>query len=111
MSSTNKSSASDYTIFGINFKDFLDTGVDLSGIIDTVGGSFNFEITLGISCIIIIISSILLLLFTTTKKTVEGNGLTIPGIGKLGSQQPLIIQMPMQTASYPFFSSPFPRDT
>jgi hypothetical protein len=101
----------DYIMFGIiDFTDFL--GMDLSSLIDGIGGLFNFQITsLGLSlcccCIIVVLCS----LVVTNRKVPEKTGLFIPGIGNLGPQQPLIIQMPMQTKPYAFSNSPFPRDT
>jgi hypothetical protein len=99
-----------YIVFGIDFKDFLGTGIDLSGLIDTLGGAFNFEISSCLSCLLCLFS-IFILIFFVSKSGKQGKGLKIPGIGTLSPQQPLVIQMPMQTAAYPFNSSPFPRDT
>lgn len=87
-----------YIVFGIDFKDFLGTGIDLSGIIDTLGGAFNFEISSGLSCLFCIFSIIILIFF------VEKGG------GK-NDKQPLVIEMPMMSKPYPFNDSPFPRDT
>jgi len=94
-----------------DFKDFLGTGIDLSGIIDTIGGALNFEISSILSCLLSIFSIIILLLVTTGNKGKKSKGLEIPGIGILGPQQPLVIQMPMQTVQYPFNLSSFPRNT
>ena len=101
----------DYIMFGvIDFTDFL--GMDFSSLINGIGGLFNFQITiLAVSlccCIIVVLSSIVVL---RNKEVSNGKGLFIPGIGNLGLEQPLIIQMPMQTTPYPFNNSPFPRDT
>lgn len=103
--------AEKYIIFGMDFKDFLGTGIDLSGIIDTIGGALNFEISSILSCLLSIFLIIILLLVTTGNKGKKSKGLEIPGIGILGPQQPLVIQMPMQTVQYPFNLSPFPRNT
>jgi hypothetical protein len=95
----------DYIMFDIiDFTDFL--GMDLSSLIDDIGGLFNFQIISVLSlvcccccCCIIII----LLAMTSTNKE--------KGLCTSASQQPLIIQMPMQTTPYPFPNSPFPRST
>lgn len=108
--STSSVDADKYIVFGLDFKDFLGTGIDLSGLIDTLGGAFNFEISSCLSCLLCIFSIFILLFVVTGKKGGKGDrGLTIPGIGTLGPQQPLVIQMPMQTAAYPLFDSPFPK--
>lgn len=106
-----KTSADDkYIVFGIDFKDFLGTGIDLSGLVDTFGGAFNFQISSCLSCLLCIFSIFILIFFVVEQDEKKGKGLKIPGIGTLGPQQPLVIQMPMQTQPYPLFSSPFPRD-
>lgn len=110
-SSTTPADADKYIVFGIDFTDFLGTGIDLSGLIDTIGGAFNFEISSCLSCLLSIFSIFILIFFVSKKGGKQGKGLKIPGIGTLGPQQPLVIEMPMQTAAYPFNSSPFPRDT
>jgi hypothetical protein len=103
----------DYVMFGVlDFTNFL--GMDFSSLIDNLGGLIGFQLTtVGICiCCLICIS----MLFMMIKKKSGrggggGGGLVIPGIGQLGRQQPLVIQMPMQTQPYPFKDSPFPRDT
>lgn len=94
-----------YTLLGINFS-------FMSGIIDSIGGLFNFEISTAIFCIICLmcLSSVSIVILTqSTKNKKNGHkgrdkhgGLNIPGIGRLGPHQPLIIQMPMQTAPFRF---------
>ena len=111
MSSTSANTDPDkYIIFGIDFKDFLGTGFDLSGLVDAFGGAFNFEISSSLCCLFCLFS-IFILIFFVTKKEKKGKGLRIPGIGTLGPQQPLIIQMPMMSKPYPFNDSVFSRDT
>lgn len=105
-----KTSADKYIVFGIDFTDFL--GLDLSGFIDTLGGALNFEISSILSCLLSIFSIFILIFVVTSGKSKgKSKGLEIPGVGTLSPQQPLVIQMPMQTAAYPFNSSPFPRDS
>lgn len=99
-----------YEILGIDFSNFLGAGIDLSGIIDTVSGKLNFEISSSLSCLLSIFI-VFILIFVVTQKTTEQKGLNIPGIGILGPQQPLVIQMPIQESIYPFNNSPFPRST
>jgi hypothetical protein len=109
-SATSSADADKYIIFGINFKEFL--GMDLSGLIDTFGGAFNFQISSCLSCLLCIFSIFILIFFVSKGGDKKGGkGLKIPGIGTLGPQQPLVIQMPMQTKPYPFHDSVFPRDT
>jgi hypothetical protein len=99
-------------MFGIiDFTDFL--GMDLSYLIDSIGGLFNFQIiSLGLSlCCCCIIVSLSILLIKNQNVVQQNTGLFIPGIGNLGQQQPLIIHIPMQTKPYPFSQSSFPRDT
>lgn len=100
----------DYISMGIDFTSFL--GMDFSSLIDSLGGVFNFQISSSLSsccCLVVIV----VLFFMISKKDggKKGKGLFIPGVGQMGAQQPLIIQMPMQTKPYPFNNSPFPRDT
>jgi hypothetical protein len=109
--STTPVDADKYIVFGIDFKDFLGIGIDLSGLIDTLGGAFNFEISSCLSCLLCLFSIFILIFFVSKKSGKQGKGLKIPGIGTLGPQQPLVIQMPMQTQPYPFHDSPFPRDS
>lgn len=100
--------ADKYIVFGIDFTDFL--GLDLSGFIDTLGGALNFEISSILSCLLSIFSIFILIFVVTSGKSKgKSKGLEIPGIGTLGPQQPLVIQMPMQTQPYPLFDSPFSR--
>ena len=104
----------DYIIMGIDFTDV--GGTDMSGLIDIFGGVFNFEIASIISivscCLLIVIAIIMFVIIKKKKgKAKADKGLVIPGIGKLGPEQPLIIEMPMQARPYPFPNSPFPRDT
>lgn len=106
-----KTSADDYIVFGLDFKDFLGTGIDLSGLVDALGGAFSFQISSCLCCLLCIFSIFILIFFVSKKGGKQGKGLKIPGIGTLGPQQPLVIQMPMQTKPYPFHNSPFPRDT
>ena len=99
---------------GIDFTDV--GGTDMSGLIDIFGGVFNFEIASIISivscCLLIVIAIIMFVIIKKKKgKAKADKGLVIPGIGKLGPEQPLIIEMPMQARPYPFPNSPFPRDT
>lgn len=100
----------DYISMGIDFTNFL--GMDFSSLIDSLGGVFNFQISSGVSCCCCLM--VILILFMMISKKAggkKGKGLFIPGIGQMGPQQPLIIQMPMQTKPYPYNNSPFPRDT
>ena len=105
----------DYVMFGvIDFTNFM--GMDFSSLIDVFGGLFNFQLTTAGSCLCssIILVIIVLLIFKKSKKPpakTNSGGLFVPGLGRMGSQQPLVIQMPMQTQPYPFRDSPFPRDT
>ena len=105
----------DYIMFGIiDFTDFL--GMDFSSLIDGIGGLFNFQITsagLSLCCCIIIVVVIVIAVVVKKKKikAKKNKGLFIPGVGNLIPQQPLVIQMPMQTKPYPFANSPFPRST
>lgn len=103
----------DYIILGIDFTDFL--GMDFSSLIDGIGGLFNFQITsAGVSlccCIVIVVLLIVVINRKKKLKLQKNKGLFIPGIGNLSPQQPLVIQMPMQTKPYPFNNSPFPRST
>jgi hypothetical protein len=99
----------DYISMGIDFTDFL--GMDFSSLIDSLGGVFNFQMSSSLSSCCCLIVIILLFFMIKKKKGKKGKGLFIPGIGQMGSQQPLIIQMPMQTKPYPYNNSPFPRDT
>lgn len=104
----------DYIMFGIiDFTDFL--GMDFSSLIDGIGGLFNFQITsAGVSlccCIVIVVLLIVVINRKKKLKLQKNKGLFIPGIGNLSPQQPLVIQMPMQTKPYPFNNSPFPRST
>jgi len=103
--------ADKYIIFGINFKDFLGTGIDLSGLVDTLGGAFSFQISSCLCCLLCIFSIFILIFFVAKKDGKKSKGLRIPGIGTLGPQQPLVIQMPMMSKPYPFHNSPFPRDS
>jgi len=111
-SAAKTSDADKYIVFGIDFTDFLGTGTDLSGIIDTIGGALNFEIFSILSCLLSIFS-IFILIFVVTSGESKGKskGLEIPGVGTLSPQQPLVIQMPIMSKPYPFNDSPFPRDT
>lgn len=84
----------------IDCSNFLGIGLDLSGIIDTIGGILNFQISSIVSCLFCLFSISILLLLVSSDK---------PGIGTY--PQPLIIQMPMQTQPYPFNDSVFPRDS
>ena len=97
-------------IFGIDLTDVFGTTLDISGFIDVLGGTFNFEIFLGVSCLFCIFS-VLSLFLVGGHKGKKAKGLTIPGIGTLGPQQPLVIQMPIQTALYPLHDSVFLRDS
>jgi hypothetical protein len=104
----------DYIMFGIiDFTDFL--GMDFSSLIDGIGGLFNFQITsagLSLCCCIIIVVIVIAVVVKKKKiKAKKNKGLFIPGVGNLSPQQPLVIQMPMQTKPYPFANSPFPRST
>jgi len=104
----------DYIILGIDFTNI--GGTDLSGLIDIVGGVLNFQILTVASSICCCLVCLICIFIVTSKKGGGGSGggssgLVIPGIGKLNPRQPLVIQMPMQTAPYPFPNSPFPRDT
>ena len=102
----------DYIMLGIiDFTNFL--GMDFSGLIDGVGGLFNFQLTTAGICILssIILVVIVLLIIKKPKGKKNTGGLFVPGLGRMGAQQPLVIQMPMQTKPYPYNDSPFPRDT
>jgi hypothetical protein len=109
-SATSATTDDKYIILGLDFTNFLGTGIDLSGIIDTIGGALNFEIA-SILCCVLCIISIILLVVTSGTTTKKHKGLKIPGIGTLSPQQPLVIEMPMQNAPYPFNDSPFPKDS
>lgn len=105
----------DYMMFGvIDFTNIM--GMDFSSLIDIFGGLFNFQLTTTGSCLfssIILVVIVFLIIKKSNKKPSKTNsgGLFIPGLGRMGTQQPLVIQMPMQTQPYPFRDSPFPRDT
>lgn len=103
-----------YIILGLDFTNLL--GMDFSSLIDTVGGKFNFQIGTVVCCVCCILCVCVMLLFLGKGKKGGGggggrSGIIIPGLGRMGSQQPLVIQMPMQTQPYPFPSIQFPRDT
>lgn len=102
----------DYILFGtIDFTDFL--GMDFSSLIDSLGGLFNFQMTTSVSslCCLVIISVLVVLVIKNKKKKLpsQNTGLFIPGIGRLSPQQPLVIQMPMQTKPFELPNSPFPK--
>lgn len=102
----------DYVMFGIiDFTDFL--GMDFSSLIDGLGGLFNFQMTsssVSVCCLLVISVLFVIMMKSKKKKPDTANsGLFIPGIGRLGPQQPLIIQMPMQTKPFELPSSPFPK--
>lgn len=106
----------DYMVMGVDFTNLM--GVDFSSLIDSVGGIFNFQIGSVVLCCCCCILVLSMLFFVVGKGRTKsgsggggGSGLYIPGLGKMGTQQPLIIQMPMQTKPYPYNDSPFPRDT
>lgn len=93
----------DYIMFGvIDFTNLL--GMDFSGLIDSIGGIFNFQIgalAVILLCCICCICISLIIVKTGGK-----------GSRNYKSQPPIVIQlMPMQTQPYPFNNSPFPRDT
>jgi len=105
----------DYIMFGIiDFTNFI--GMDFSSLIDVFGGLFNFQLTTAGVCVCssIILVIIVVLIVKKSKKPLNKQntgGLFVPGLGRMGAQQPVVIQMPMQTQPYPFRNSPFPRDT
>lgn len=98
-----------YIVFGIDFTNFL--GMDFSALIDAVGGSFNFQFSSIICVVFCILFISMMTLYIKGGGGRPKKGLFIPGIGHMGPQQPLVIQMPMQTQPYPYKDSPFPRDT
>lgn len=94
----------EYTLYGIDLS-------DMSNILDIFGGKLYFEMSSLIficsSCFLIIIISVMMVYTKITRRGGGGGGYGSGG----GGGQPIIIQMPMQTAQYPFPSSPFPRST
>lgn len=98
-----------YLVFGIDFTNFL--GMDFSALIDAVGGSFNFQFSSIICVVFCILFISMMTLYVKGGGGRPRKGLFIPGLGHMSPQQPLVIQMPMQTQPYPFNDSPFPRDT
>lgn len=104
----------DYIILGLDFTNFL--GMDFSSLIDSVGGTYTFTSSSCFSsscCLVILITLFMVIQSNDDIRSKRGNGkgLFIPGIGQMGSSQPLIVQLPMQTKPYPYMDSPFPRDT